>query len=82
MEFWKELQARSYTLESLYAELKTVSVGDNAWVADEFEAIVRTTVAEASSRGESCTKAPAVRVSPPASHLTPRVSRLDYDHWP
>lgn len=47
---WKELQARGYTLETLYRELQHESIGETAWVIEEFEAIVRTVVTEAVNR--------------------------------
>ncbi len=53
LDLWKELQARGYTLESLYAEVQRLSVGSEEWIADEFEAIVRTVFCETVERSYS-----------------------------
>lgn len=50
LQLWKELQARGYSLERLYAELVPISVGEDVWVIREFEAIVRTVISEVVNR--------------------------------
>jgi hypothetical protein len=53
LHVWKELQSRGQTLESLYSELRQLSVGEHDWVCGEFEAIVRTTISETVNRSAS-----------------------------
>src|SRR5262249_526040 len=50
MHVWLELQARGETLETLYAQLLAQSTGENTWIVQEFEAIVRTLISEKVNR--------------------------------
>jgi hypothetical protein len=50
LQFWKDLQDRRYSLETIYAELEQRATGEDAWAIEEFEAIVRSVIASTAKR--------------------------------